>query len=66
MCSALKSNEWQRIWVFQVFNTEIQKGDQLIQRFCRIGSSQEISSPSLISENFRKLRKTLWIHVKYI
>ena len=40
------------------------KGDQIIQLFYRIGSHQQIRSPSLIWRYFKKLRKILVNHVE--
>ena len=60
---------WNRrhsICVLQNFKFEIQKWDQKIQSFCRIGSCKKLGSPFLISENFRKLGKVLLNHVKCI
>ena len=42
------------------------RGDQIIQPFCRIGSPQEIRSPSLIWENLKKLRNVLLNRVECI
>ena len=33
---SLKSNEWWRNWVLRTFKIETQKGDQIIQTFCKI------------------------------
>ena len=44
--NALKSNEWQRIWV---------------QTFCIIGSPQKLGPPSLICRNFKLWQTVFWI-----
>ena len=41
-------------------------GDQIIQTFCKIGSTQKLGSPSLISRNFETLRKVLLNYTKCI
>ena len=41
-----------------MFNIEIQKGDQIVQPFCRIGSHQEIRSPLFNLKKFWKLDKS--------
>ena len=42
------------------------RGDQIIQTFCKIGSPQKLGPLSLISRNFKALRKILVNHTKYI
>ena len=42
------------------------KGDQIIERFCKIGSPQKLPPPSLISRNFNTLRKVLQNHAECI
>ena len=42
------------------------KGDQIIERFCKIGSPQKLPPPSLIPRNFKALRKVLLNHAKCI
>ena len=44
MENALKWKEWQRIWVYKTFEIQIQKVDQIIKTFCKIGSLQDIWS----------------------
>ena len=57
MWNPLKYNEWRRIWVLHISKIEIQKGDQIIQPFCRIGSTQEIRSPLFNLSKFQKIEK---------
>ena len=38
--------------------------DQIIQTFCKIGFPQKLGPPSLISRNFRTLRKVFLIHAE--
>ena len=45
MQRAFKCKEWWRIWVLKTFKIEIQRGNQIIQLFCRIGCPLEIRSP---------------------
>ena len=66
MEKALKSNEWQKIWVFQMFNIEIQKEGPSNSVVLQNWFSQEIRSPSLILLNFEKLTKGLLTHVECI
>ena len=42
------------------------KEDKIIQTFCKIGSPQKYGPPSLISRNFKTLRKALLSHGKHI
>ena len=41
-------------------------GDQIIQLFCRFGSTKEMILRSLIAGNLKKLRKALLKHVECI
>ena len=66
MQNTLKCNEQQRVWVWKTFKIEIQKGDQIIQTFCKIGSPQKLDPPSLIFTNLKTLRKVLLNHAEYI
>ena len=66
MQNALKSNEWRRIWVHKTFKIEVEKGVQIIQTFCKIGSPQKLGPPSLICRNFKSLRKVLLDHAEWI
>ena len=66
MQTALKSNEWRRISVHKTFVTEIEKGDQIIQTFCRIGSPEKLGPHFLICRNFKTLRKVLLNHAEGI
>ena len=59
MQNALKANEWWRIWVHKTFKIEIEKGDQIIQTFFKIGSPQKLCPLSLICRNFKTLQKVL-------
>ena len=40
------------------------KGDQVIRTFCKIGSPQKLGCPSLLSSNFKTLRKVLPNHAE--
>ena len=42
------------------------RGDQIIQTFRKIGSLQKLDTLSLISRNFKALRKILPNHAEYI
>ena len=57
MQNALKSNEWQNIWVERTLKIEIQKGGsighQIIQTFCKIGLPLEIGSPLINLKKFQ-------------
>ena len=39
--------------------------DQIIQTFCKIGSTQKLGPPSLICRNFKTLRKVLPNHAQW-
>ena len=40
--------------------------DQIIETFCKIKSPHKLGPPSLISRNFKTLRKVLPNHAKWI
>ena len=46
----------------ELLRLKYRKGDQIIQTFCKIGSPQKLGPPSLISRNFKTLRKVLLNH----
>ena len=52
--------------MLETFKIEIQKGDQTIQLFCRIGYPQKLGPPSLIFGNLRIQRKLLINHAECI
>ena len=39
MQNEFKSNIWERISIYKTLKIEIQKGEQIIQIFCQIGST---------------------------
>ena len=55
----MKSNERKKIWVHKTLKIEMQKEDQIVQTFWRIGASQQLGSLSLICRNFKSIRKVL-------
>ena len=50
----------------ELLRLKYRTGDEIIQTFCKIGSSQKYGPLSLISTNFKTLRKILLNHVKHI
>ena len=50
----------------ELLRLKYRRGDQIIQTFSKIGSPQKLGRPSLISRNFKTLRKVLLNHVEYI
>ena len=50
----------------KLLKLKYRSGDQIIQTFCKIGSPQKLGPLSLISRNFKALRKTLVNHAEYI
>ena len=67
--NALKSNEWNKIWVLKTFKIEIsiiwsplqylyRRGYQTILPCCRIGSLEEIRSPLFKFQKFEKCEKS--------
>ena len=66
MHNALKSNEWQSIWVYKTFEIQIQKGVQTIQTFCKIDFPQKLGVPSLTCRHFKTLKKVLLNHAECI
>ena len=40
------------------------RADEIIQTFCRIGSTQKLGPPSLICGNFKSLAKVLLNHTE--
>ena len=62
MQNALKSNEWQRIWVDKTFIIQIQKGGPNNSDFLQNWFPPEIRSACLICRNFYSLtKKILWM-----
>ena len=59
MQNALKSNEWQWIWVLKTCKMEIEKGGPNNSDFLQNWFHSETRSSSLISRNFKALRKVL-------
>ena len=50
----------EEFWSKKLLKLENRRGDQIIQTFCKIGSSpQKLGPPSLICRNFKTLRKVL-------
>ena len=67
MQSALKCNERWRIWVHGTFKIEIQKGGPNISNIRQNWfPPQKLGALSLISRNFKDLRKILMNHAEYI
>ena len=50
----------------KLLKLKYRRGDQIIQTFCKIGSTQKIGPPSLICGNFKILRKILLNHAECI
>ena len=50
----------------ELLRLKYRKGDQIIQTFCKIGSSQKLSPSSLICTNLKTLREALLNHAEYI
>ena len=50
----------------KLLKLKYRRGDQIIQTFCEIGSPQKLGPLSLISRNFKALRKILVNHAEYI
>ena len=46
----------------KLLKLKYRRGDQIIQTFCKIGSTQKLGRPSLICRNFKTLRKLLVNH----
>ena len=46
----------------ELLRLKYRKRDQIFETFCKIGSPQKLGSPSLISRNFKTLRKVLLNH----
>ena len=66
MQNALKSNEWQRMWVLNTFKIEIQRRDQIILTICRICSTKKSGPPSLTCKNYRCVTAALLNHTECI
>ena len=49
----------------ELLRLKYRRGDQIIQTFCEIGSTQKLGPPSLISTNFETLRKSFDIHAEW-
>ena len=50
----------------ELLRLKYRRGDQIIQRFCKIGFLQKLDPPSLICINRKILRKVLLNHAEYI
>ena len=50
----------------ELLKLKYKMGDKIIETFCKSGSPQKLGPPSLISRNFKTLRKVLLNHVEYI
>ena len=46
----------------ELLRLKYRKRDQIFETFCKIGSPQKLGPPSLISRNFKTLRKVLLNH----
>ena len=68
MQNALKSNEWQWIWVYKSFKIQIQEGGGGANNadFLQNWLLQKLGPHFLISRNFATLRKALLNHAKDI
>ena len=49
----------------ELLRLKYRREDQIIQTFCKIGSPQKLGPLSLISRNFKALRKVLLNHAEY-
>ena len=49
----------------KVLKSNYRRGDQIIETFSKIGSSQKLGPPCLICRNFKSLRKLLLNHDEY-
>ena len=50
----------------ELLRLKYKRGDQIIQTFCKIGSHEKLGPFSLISRNFKAVRKILVNHAEYI
>ena len=50
----------------ELLKLKYKMGDKIIETFCKSGSPQKLGPPSLISRNFKTLRKVLLNHAEYI
>ena len=50
----------------KLLKLKYRRGDQVIRTFCKIGSPQKLGHPSLISSNFKTLRKVLLNHAEFM
>ena len=56
----------EEIMTIKFLKLKYRRGDQIIQNFCKIGFPQKLGPPSLISRNFKTLRKLLLNHAECI
>ena len=49
----------------ELLRLKYRSGDQIIQTFCEIGSTQKLGPPSLICTNLKTLRKAFHIHAEW-
>ena len=50
----------------ELLRLKYRREEQIIQTFCKIGSPQKLGPLSLVSRNFKTLRKVLLNHAEYI
>ena len=50
----------------ELLRLKYRREEQIIQTFCKIGSPQKLGPLSLVSRNFKALRKVLLNHAEYI
>ena len=56
----------EEFWSTKLLKLKYRKGDQIIQTFCKIGSPQKLSPPSLICRNIMTQGKELQNHAECI
>ena len=56
----------EEIMAIKFLKLKYRRGDQIIQTFCEIGSTQKLGPPSLISRNLKNLQKKLLKHAECI
>ena len=59
----MKDEEFESV---KLLKLKYRRGDQIIQTLCKIGFPKKLGRPSLISRNFKTLKRVLVTHAECI
>ena len=66
MQNALKLMNDERYWSLKLVKLKYRRGDQVIQNFCRIGSSEKLGPSYLVFTSFKSLGNLFLNHAESI